>query len=189
MPQGGQQPAGSGGDTDAAQAHGGRGGAAPAAVPDPPSAGGCLSDVGKDAVDRFHTHATAKAGEAEGKPKWELSRGISYAMFSLHKMAELQTSQLYSQKLSPTWLMPPIQAECDAGVEELRIVREEAKRWEARVNELLLKYGSVDLQEYNRVADALKVGTSSEVAAKPCCDAAVPKMMCKTARHSCQSPT
>lgn len=43
-------------------------------------------------------------------------------------------------------------------MEELRIVREEASRWESRVNELLLKYGSVDLAEHNRVADALKVG-------------------------------
>lgn len=36
-------------------------------------------------------------------------------------------------------------------------MREEAARWESRVNELLLKYGSVDLAEHNRVADALKV--------------------------------
>lgn len=36
-------------------------------------------------------------------------------------------------------------------------MRDEAKRWESRVNELLLKYGSVDLAEHNRVADALKV--------------------------------
>jgi len=50
-----------------------------------------------------------------------------------------------------------VQAERDAGVEELTIVRDEAKRWESRVNELLLKYGSVDLAEHNRVADALKV--------------------------------
>jgi hypothetical protein len=49
------------------------------------------------------------------------------------------------------------QAERDSSAEELRIVREEAARWESRVNELLLKYGSVDLAEHNRVADALKV--------------------------------
>jgi hypothetical protein len=49
------------------------------------------------------------------------------------------------------------QAERDSGAEELRIVREEAARWESRVNELLLKYGSVDLAEHIRVADALKV--------------------------------
>lgn len=49
------------------------------------------------------------------------------------------------------------QAERDSGVEEVALVRGEAKRWEARVNELLLKYSSVDLAEYTRVIEKLKV--------------------------------
>ena len=68
-------------------------------------------------------------------------------------------------RLVPDWHTPASksllrlwrQAERDSSAEELRIVREEAARWESRVNELLLKYGSVDLAEHNRVADALKV--------------------------------
>lgn len=68
-------------------------------------------------------------------------------------------------RLGPDWHTPASksllrlwrQAERDSSTEELRIVREEAARWESRVNELLLKYGSVDLAEHNRVADALKV--------------------------------
>lgn len=42
-------------------------------------------------------------------------------------------------------------------MEEVALVRGEAKRWEARVNELLLKYSSVDLAEYTRVTEKLKV--------------------------------
>ncbi len=57
------------------------------------------------------------------------------------------------------------QAERDSGVAEVTLVREEAKRWEARVNELLLKYSSVDLAEYTRVTTALKVYLARHAAA------------------------
>ena len=62
------------------------------------------------------------------------------------------------------------QAERDSGVEEVALVRGEAKRWEARVNELLLKYSSVDLAEYTRVTEKLKVPPLPGLSTPDLCD-------------------
>lgn len=52
--------------------------------------------------------------------------------------------------------MRAMQAEVAAKDSELAMIKEEAKRWETRSQQLLQKYKSVDPKEHQRVCDQLK---------------------------------